>query len=542
MLWVWKTPPAFGDVLGLASELLVGLLLALLLCRLSPTICGLVAALWSLMCVVDIENLTALRTVANVENAGYFFDRGFLAMTLSSASVPHLLATGVFLLLPPIVLVVLLRRVDSTRRGEPRPVGGRYLGFTAVVLALIAAQGLALPNDLGWRQKSFALVHLEQAVGMAVRAPEPDDGQALQEDAGVMTHDLSGEPGQVGGARNVLLVILEGIPGAYVPQVAEFFGVAPPIEMPGLGAIAKGSLIVPNFLTHKQQTIRGLYSALCGDYPKLGGGTPKALEMLAVDDQTLDCLPAVLASHGYRTAFIQAAPLEYMSKSTVMPVMGFAVVRGKESFQAVGEPHRGWGPRDGEFFRQAVPMIEELDSRGDPWFATLLTVGTHHPFDAPRRDVERYGSQKTAAVMAADSALSAFFTELVARGIAEDTLIIITSDESHGVPNHPHGNAWGLMLAHAPDLRPGINPGVFGSVDTSMSILDYLGLEPGDRIRGRSIFRRYDTDRTMLFAVGEEIAMTERKGEPPPLPTARARRRHERQPTFRLQDGSHRLR
>ncbi len=65
------------------------------------------------MCVVDAEHLTALQTIAHVENAGFLFDVDFLSMTLSSASVPNLLAIGVLLLLPPVVLVVLLRRVDS---------------------------------------------------------------------------------------------------------------------------------------------------------------------------------------------------------------------------------------------------------------------------------------------------------------------------------------------------------------------------------------------------------------------------------------------
>jgi hypothetical protein len=158
-------------------------------------------------------------------------------------------------------------------------------------------------------------------------------------------------------------------------------------------------------------------------------------------------------------------------------------------------------------------MIEEIDETGDPWFATLLTVGTHHPFSASKAEVERYGDEKTAVVMAADGAVSEFYTELAERGVAEDTLIIITSDESHGVRAHPHGSAWGLMLAHGPDVAPEINPGVFGSLDTSISILDYLGFVPPPDMNGRSFFRWYENPRTMLFAVGHDIAMTERRGE-----------------------------
>lgn len=512
MLVAWGEAPAAGDLLGLVSELVVAVLAALLLCRLGTPVCGLAAALWSLMCLVDAESLIALHAAADVGAAGFFFDRDFLRMTLSSAPLPYLLAAVAFLLGPPALLVVLLRRLDSRGRPAARHPVRAHLALAAVAAALIAALALLRSHDAGWRQTAFALVHVEQLIGTAVHSPAPDRVAAHGEDADALGHDLSGVPVAQGRARNVLLVVLEGIPGAHVPGIARYFGVDGEIRMTGLDAIAARSLVIPNFLTHQQQTIRGLYSALCGDYPRLGGGTPKAFEMLVAGDRGRDCLPAILAARGYRTAFIQAAPLEYMSKGTIMPAMGFEVVRGKESFRRGDEPFGGWGPRDRDFFEQSLPMLEELDAAKDPWFATLLTVGTHHPFVAPAREVEQHGSRKTAAVMAADSALTAFFAELVDRGIAEDTLVVVTSDESHGVPHHPHGNAWGVMLAHAPDIPPGFNPGVFGSVDTTISILDYLGVDPGDRVRGRSIFRTYERERTLLFTVGNDLAMTERKG------------------------------
>jgi len=512
VLWAWKTAPGLDDFVGLTSELVVALLVAFVLWRLNNMICTFVAAYWSLMCLVDGESLFAMQTVASLENAGYFFDGDFLMMTFSSASASHLVATFVFLLLPAVFVLVVLRYLDSRSVTKPEPRRWMVLAIPALLVVLLLLMGLAVGDGGGWRQKSFALVHLEQLAEMASGSTDPGTLQVLPSDREVVSFDLSGERGEVGAARNVLLVILEGIPGVYVDQVAQYFDVRQPISMTGLSRIAERSLVVPNFLTHKQQTIRGLYSVLCADYPKLGGGTPKALEMLSGSNQKPDCLPSVLASHGYRTAFIQAAPLEYMSKSTVMPFIGFGEVRGKESFEMSDGPRRGWGPRDREFFRQVVPMLEKLDQEGDPWFATLLTVGTHHPYFATEREVEKYGSEKNAAVMAADEAVSELFAELVASGLAEDTLIIITSDESHGVWPHPHGNAWGVMLVHGPDIEPGFNTEVFGSVDTSVSVLDYLGIDPRPRMNGRSVFRRYCDNRTMLFAVGRDIAMTEEKG------------------------------
>jgi len=512
VVWIWNTGFGIGDLLGLLSELLVALLAAVLVSRLNNIICTLVAVYWAVMCLIDMENLVAMQTIASLENAGYLFDGDFLAMTLSAASIPHLVSTLLFVLLPLLLLPLILRWIDSKSTVGPVVSWRKRAVVPLVVVALLTVLGLARGDGGDWRDTSYAQIHIEQLAGMALSAVYTESYEVRPEDVEVTAHDLSGERRVDGGARNILLVVLEGIPGAYVEPVAEFFDVPRPIDMAGLSNIAGRSYIVPNFLTHKQQTIRGLYSMLCGDYPKLAGGTPKALEMIESAGRERDCLPAVLANNGFHTAFIQAAGLEYMSKNTVMPFIGFQDVRGRRSFDESDETGSGWGLRDRDFFRQALPMIEELDDGEDPWFATLLTVGTHHPYEVDARDVERYGSDKLAAVMAADTAVAEFFDGLVERGIAEDTLIIITSDESHGVPKHPHGNVWGLMMAHGPGIQPGVNPGVFATVDTTVSILDYFGIEPPEAAMGRSIFRSYDEERVVPFAVGRRFGLTEKKG------------------------------
>ncbi len=301
-----------------------------------------------------------------------------------------------------------------------------------------------------------------------------------------------------GARRNVLLVVLEGIPGVYLRQVQEHTGVRYPIQMPNLSRIAQRSLVVPNFLTHNRQTIRGMYSLLAGDYSKLSLTTPKIYEYLSLSPAARDpCLPAILASRGYTTAYLQAADLAYMSKDRFMPAAGFQQVLGREFFRYQHVPF-GWGPDDKAFFEQAADFIVALQAKGSPWLVTLLTVGTHHPGAVPEQFASRFGSRREAAVAWLDEAVGELYERLRSEGVLDDTLLFITSDESHGVSGHPLGRFWGLAVAHAPESRGALNPGVFGLLDVPRSLLDYLRLPPPAR-PARSLFRRYETERPILF-------------------------------------------
>ena len=161
---------------------------------------------------------------------------------------------------------------------------------------------------------------------------------------------------------------------------------------------------------------------------------------------------------------------------------------------------------DRDFLLQSLKKIEALNEerqrlregrKSVPWFLTLLTVGTHHPYTLPAS----YGGgeglpPKLRSVAFLDDAVDLFLSRLKETGVLEDTLVVVTSDESHGMNADMllAGN-WGLCFALMPKgqtEKNHVNPELFGLVDLPLSILDYVGLAASsDAIAGRSIFRDY---------------------------------------------------
>ena len=376
----------------------------------------------------------------------------------------------------------------------------------AVVVALTSGVGAwrhALWAD-GWRDASpLALVVTQRTSVVDVPASTlaAADAFFVNEVATGKKIALADKPRQ----PNVLVVILEGLPGVYLHSVQEQTGVRPVFDMPQFSKIAESGRVLTQFVTHGTGTINGLYNLLCGDYSlNIGEVTlkPYLLKTMSAAAHP-QCLPRRLAAHGYHTVYMQAADLRYMAKNTVMPALGFAEVHGKYG-QAVEvdadtaaqhATENFWGADDGAMFDRAVEKIKTLSARQSPWFLTLLTVGTHHPYLAPPRYLDAYPTAKEAAVRYLDDSLMQFVTALREAKVADDTLILFVSDESHGVDGHPFGQHWGLGVALGAGILPSINSNIFGQVDLPLSVLDYLELAADEAettpLYGRSFFRDY---------------------------------------------------
>jgi phosphoglycerol transferase MdoB-like AlkP superfamily enzyme len=507
----WSSP------LGYVSDLAIGSALVVLLHRRPLWLALPVLLFWGLLAVATAELVSAVGRLPNPSDLHYLIDPQFVENSTGGGFAHPALAIALLLSL---VLWLLTRFANRSR---PLPALPRAVWSVPVVLFVAHWGGQNLwPDDADpWRL--YNLPHqllATQVADMQMQAEEWLDGDVVEEApamAGLTDLDLSGHklltaPGQ---ARNVLIIALEGIPGAYIDANRQAIGSHYQENlMPNLSRWAERGMNTPDYVLHTHQTIRGLYAMLCGDYDKLNNGTPKGVEMLTQQERNQACLPAQLRKNGFATHYLQGAGLRFMAKDKIMPHIGFDATHGLEWFTNANYLEFPWGKDDKAFFEGALDYVGQLKKQKQPWMLTLLTVGTHQPYSAPEDYLERYETPKQAAVGYLDDALDQFLSGLERQGVLKDTLVVITSDESHGIDGVRLASSWGFNLTLAPEQEqlPRLNAGVYGHVDLSASILDYFDLPVPSALSGRSLFRDYDSGREIMSYTNGKLRYHDGRG------------------------------
>lgn len=388
-----------------------------------------------------------------------------------------------------------------------RQAWGRWIAALVTAVAAQAVFPLSHRYD-EWRQRHAFEANL-WIFSADASAGTATVGADLRE---VFRADLRGRR-WVGALRrraNVLLIMLEGASGAYLPSVAAAQGVQSTTVMPRLDALAQKNVLLSHVISHQRQTNRGEYAILCGDYPKLLTDQSKMSEQAY--GAARRCLPAILRDAGYATAYIQAAPLGFMLKDQFMPKAGFGELIGEPWFERA-YARSDWGVDDKAFFEQALSRVLELHRAEQPFFATLLTVGTHHPYtipDIPVIDANDAAVTRTPHDLAfrwADEAVADFVSALEKHGVLRDTVVFITSDESSGLSQAASATqrllsqSWSFVIVMMPGREVRRIDEVVEHVDTSVSVVDLLGMQREARwFIGRSWFREYETPRVAFSA------------------------------------------
>jgi len=490
MAWRLWPQPAWEPA-GLLSDFACGLVVFTLALA-SPRWLRLpLVVLWAMFQTGAHELVTAMQRLPDWHDFHYMTDPNFVG---ASADGLHFSS--------PVSTALLFASTLATGLWPARPIGGKkWLFLTAFILFV-----LHYPVSRHFDKESVAArynpLHWLAASALASHGGE---GGKVAMPPGLVSLDLHGTTilGEK-RAKNLLIITLEGIPGIYHPEIRAAF-TAPPAatSMDKLAAATQDAMLIPDFVAHSHQTIRGLYAMLCGDFSKQSWDTPKAYELQSNPERAGQCLPAQMAAAGFSTHYLQGANLNFMGKDWVMPMLGFQQVHGQEWFKEENPFPFDWGVVDEVFFRGAASYIAELETKsqatGQPWMLTLLTVGTHQPYAVPDAIAAAYPDRKVATVTLLDTAVADFIDVLRKRGVLDNTLVIITSDESHGAPEADWVSSWGLGIVLAPgDALPRLKQGGYGMVDITASVLDYFGLPMPPAIIGRSFFRNYTQPREMV--------------------------------------------
>ncbi len=191
-------------------------------------------------------------------------------------------------------------------------------------------------------------------------------------------------------------------------------------------------------------TVEGQFATLCSAMDRMNGPpTYSHAPYLGIE-----CLQGVLGKNGYRTYWMNPYYREFSGKYAFESVHGtqnfldqsFFKARADQDFKNSSE----WGISDAAFLDQAIEELEKIHDSKQPFFAHLLTTGTHFPwrklegFDLSAEleswtKVEPSYQGYLSAEKALDQALGKFFERFFRSRLSDDTMVVVLSDHGTGV-------------------------------------------------------------------------------------------------------------
>ena len=292
----------------------------------------------------------------------------------------------------------------------------------------------------------------------------------------------------IAARRNVIVVVLESTASRYLRA----WGAADD-PMPTLTALARKAVVADRAYVVYPESVKGLFTTLCSRYTALDSSP----DLYA--GATCTSIASVLRTAGYRTALFHSGRFDYLGMRSIIDNRGFDVL---EDAGAIGGNVRSsFGVDEDASVRRILRWIDESD-RPAPFFALYLPIAGHHPYAANvpgpftgSDDFARYRN----ALYEADSALAALIQGLEARGLYDDTLLVVFGDHGEAFGQHP-GNFAHTLFIYEENVRVPfliVAPGAVTSeirkkdpvslVDAAPTILDLLGLPEVATYQGTSI-------------------------------------------------------
>ena len=323
--------------------------------------------------------------------------------------------------------------------------------------------------------------------------------------------------------KNVIVIVLESVGTKYLSLYGSSYNTTP-----ALVEEAAHALVFENFYAHVPYTFCSFMALNFSIYPgmpwRYAPGETFARDGGRPLPQTL---ASVLKQRGARTAYLSNGDLEWAGMSYVLENQGYDTI---EDYRAMGGASlTSWGAEDRLLFERLIRFIDEKP--GQPFYAFCWTDQSHDPYELgpTLKEIDFFGDQVPArhaddlsrylnVLRQVDLHLADLFRALRDRGLAEDTLVVITGDHGEAFSD-PHDQRGHGFTAYQEDVNVPLifwNPRLFsggqrldtigGHVDLSATVAELLGIQPSGEWQGHSLFDPARPKRAYYLAsIGEYL-------------------------------------
>ena len=274
-----------------------------------------------------------------------------------------------------------------------------------------------------------------------IELPPPDEAvrrsRKLLAEQGQFTNDSvnpllrSVTNGKRASSLNIVLVVME----SFTARLTGCLGGSPALS-PQLDKLANEGVLFERCYATGERTIQGLEAAVCSFPPLPGAGVikrPQARHGFAN-------LASVLKERAYSTLFLYGGQGIFDHMRAFFLANGFDTFVEEKDFFDPGFKSP-WGVSDEDLFHRADQEFRQLHTQGKPFFATLLTVSLHSPWQYPEGRITPL-SPDTAVppgfelaelnnFLYADYCIGKFIRDARQSNYFENTLFVFVGD--HGV-------------------------------------------------------------------------------------------------------------
>ncbi|KAB2335706.1 LTA synthase family protein [Bacillus mesophilum] len=212
---------------------------------------------------------------------------------------------------------------------------------------------------------------------------------------------------------------------------------------------------------------------------------------------TFQSAPAILKAKGYTSAVFHGNYKTFWNRNEMYKSMGIDRFYDAEYYSMKEEDTKNYGLKDKPFFKESMPMLEELPQ---PFYTRFITLSNHFPFEMddgdtdfpPAETEDKIVNQYFQSAHYMDAALEQFFQDLKSSDLYDDTVVVLYGDHYGISENHNEAMAEIIgkevtpfeyaqlqrvpVFIHVPGVEGGLIQSYGGQLDIRATVLHLLGL------------------------------------------------------------------
>ncbi len=284
-------------------------------------------------------------------------------------------------------------------------------------------------------------------------------------------------PDSITNKKNIVVIIVESLSsehiGAFNKNISNYKGFTPFLDS------IIGKSMVFKAIANGKKSIEGIPAILSGIPTLMSNpfiGSPYS-------GNKYESLPSKLKKYNYTAKFFHGGTNGTMGFDSYCKIAGFDSYFGKSEYNNDADYDGKWGIWDEPFLNY---FSENLNSIKQPFFASIFTLSSHHPYKVPDKYKEKFAKGKLPiqeTIGYTDFCLQKFFEKSSNTNWFKNTLFIITADHTSEASLPEYSSNYGIYRIPIIFYDPTTDLSIYSDnlpaqqIDIMPTVLSYLGLK-----------------------------------------------------------------